>query len=172
MGSIGGLVAAEEHGIRRSSHWSTVEKHFLASYPSCPACSQEQHLMRTAQNAPYHQTRGLQVHHSVMPFHFCILLGRPDLECDPRNLIVLCEDEQGVKTQDHHITLGHLLNFQSYMPDAAGAAKKYVGKTKDQIIVDKDFGSMIRLRPKAWRDLDFVERQAMRNMLDAKLPRL
>ncbi len=170
MGSIHGTTAAEEHGIRRSSHWPTIERHFLASNPLCVACSQAQHDARVLQN-PKLPTRGLQVHHAVMPFHFCILLGRPDLELDTRNLIVLCEDESGVITQDHHITVGHLLNFQSYMPDARRASHEYCGKTKDQIVVDPAYGRLVKARPKAWRDLSDADKHGMRNMLDQMLPK-
>jgi hypothetical protein len=38
------------------------------------------------------------VHH-IFPFHYCIALGRPDLELDDRNLITLCEDEQGKRSR-------------------------------------------------------------------------
>src|ERR1019366_188640 len=39
--------------------------------------------------------------------------GRPDLELDPRNLITLCEDEDGRQGQDHHLLVGHLDDFES-----------------------------------------------------------
>lgn len=170
MGSPGGTAAAEEHGIRRSPHWPTVEKHFLAANPRCIACNDEQHAARIAQN-PLLPTRGLQVHHAAMPFHFCILLGRPDLELDPRNLVVLCEDEKGVKTCDHHISVGHALDFQSYMPDAAAAAKRFFGLTKAQLILDPNFVASVSIRPKAWRDLTQPTKDWMRHFLDQTFPR-
>jgi hypothetical protein len=55
---------------------------------------------------------GLQVHH-IFPFHYCIALGRPDLELDDRNLITLCEDEAGKPGQNHHLLVGHLDDFES-----------------------------------------------------------
>src|SRR5579885_231004 len=116
--SLHGTTVAEEHGIRRSPHWPTVEKHFLAAHPNCAMCSDAQHAARLkqVQHAAL-QTRGLQVHHAIIPFHYAILLGRPDLELDERNLATFCEDEAGVTTQDHHNLVGHLRNFQSYNPD-------------------------------------------------------
>lgn len=165
MGSVHGTNAAEEHGIRRSPHWPTVEKHFLASNPRCAACSDEQEKARGG-------TRGLQVHHAIMPFHFCILLGRPDLELDPRNLLVLCEDEAGVVTQDHHLLLGHLRDFRSYMPDAKSACARWFGKSKAEILADVGYVSSTTARPQAWAMLSDEEKKSMRTLLDAKLPRL
>ena len=51
--------------------------------------------------------------HHIFPFHYCIALGRPDLELDDRNLITLCEDEAGKPGQNHHLLVGHLDDFES-----------------------------------------------------------
>lgn len=171
MGSIHGTNVAEEHGIRRSSHWPTVEKHFLASHPKCIACSPLQDADRRHQN-PMLQSRGLQVHHALMPFHFCILLGRPDLEFDPRNLVVLCEDEAGVKTEDHHILIGHSRNFRSYTPDAAGVAGTYNGWSKERLLQDAGFLALCSALPPVWDKLSESQRQDLRKMLDQKLPKV
>lgn len=170
MGSLHGTMVAEEHGARRSPHWPSVEKHFLASNPRCIACDDAQHQARSKQAGAL-TTRGLQVHHAIMPYHFCILLERPDLELDPRNLATFCENESGILTQDHHIVVGHLLNFQSYMPDAKSAAVMFRGMSREQITADMRFVKMVAQRPKTWAHLNDVEKHAMRKMLDTFLPR-
>lgn len=50
----------------------------------------------------------VQVHH-IIPFQYCTVYGRPELEFNPKNLVPLCE---GPGTNDHHIGLGHLGDFQ------------------------------------------------------------
>ncbi len=87
--------------IPRSPEWPRVERAHLLKQPHCMCCK------------PGTNTRaGLQVHH-IFPFHYCIALGRPDLELDDRNLITLCEDEAGKPGQNHHLLVGHLDDFQS-----------------------------------------------------------
>ena len=60
------------------------------------------------------QGEGLvQVHH-LIPFQYCVVYGRPELEFNPQNLIPLCE---GPQTNDHHIAIGHLGDFQHLNED-------------------------------------------------------
>ncbi len=60
------------------------------------------------------QGEGLvQVHH-IIPFQFCVVYGRPELEFNPKNLIPLCE---GPNTNDHHVAIGHLGDFQHLNQD-------------------------------------------------------
>lgn len=75
---------------KRSSHWPTVEKHFLESHPTCAACG---------------SSKRLNVHH-CMPFHL-----DPSLELDPNNLITLCMD-----TKECHLHIGHGGSFKQYNP--------------------------------------------------------
>lgn len=172
MSSVHGTEAAEEHGIRRSPKWPSVEKHFLAVNPFCIACNETQHVARLAL-VGINPTRGLQVHHAVIPFHYAILLGRPDLELDPRNLCVLCEDELGVKTEDHHNLVGHGRNFQSYLPDASTLAKiKFNGLGKKDLVTNKEFLTLCANLPKKWNELSQVEKDSLRTMLDSKLPKV
>jgi len=93
-----GAAEGARHGIARSPEWPRVEHAHLQSQPQCAACGAS--------------GRGLQVHH-VFPFHYCVALGRPDLELDPRNLITLCESEQGEAGDNHHLLIGHLDDFRS-----------------------------------------------------------
>lgn len=82
----------------RSSHWKTVREAQLRDNPTCAACGGTDHL---------------QVHH-ILPFH----LYR-DLELDPNNLIVLCED----KDTKCHLHVGHRGNWKDYNPMAKEDAK-------------------------------------------------
>lgn len=47
-------------------------------------------------------------------FQYCIVFGRPELEFNPKNLIPLCE---GPTTNDHHVAIGHLGDFQHLNQD-------------------------------------------------------
>lgn len=92
-------VPSDPFSIPRSNYWPHVKHAYLAKHPVCAAC-----LM---------QADGLpqvvpQVHH-IIPFQYCVYLGRPELEFHPNNLITLCE---GPGTPDHHIAIGHLGDFQ------------------------------------------------------------
>jgi hypothetical protein len=78
----------------------------------------------------------VQVHH-IFPFHYCVLLGWPDLELDQRNLITLCETESGHVEENHHLLIGHLDDFKSSNLDVVNDAKKtFSGMTADQIKAD------------------------------------
>ena len=76
-------VEAARCGVARSSRWPRIEKLHLSLQPKCACCGDKMD--------PH---AGMQVHH-IFPFHYCIALGRPDLELDLRNLITLCENEPG-----------------------------------------------------------------------------
>ena len=75
-------------GKLRSPHWSTVERKFKATFPSCAVCD---------------TLKKVEVHHKK-PFHL-----HPDLELDPRNLISLC--------REHHQWFGHLGDYKCSNPD-------------------------------------------------------
>ena len=96
-----GAIEAARNGITRSPEWPRVEHEHLQLQPHCEACKPGTNLQAK-----------LQVHH-IFPFHYCVALGRPDLELDQRNLITLCEDEAGNPADNHHLLVGHLDDFQS-----------------------------------------------------------
>jgi len=96
-----GALEAARFGIQRSKDWPKVEKEHLKLQPHCVACKRGANLQAK-----------LQVHH-IFPFHYCVALGRGDLELDQRNLITLCEDEAGHPAGNHHLLVGHLDDFQS-----------------------------------------------------------
>ena len=87
--------------LPRSPQWPEVQHACLEkSQYKCAACGV--------------QGAGLiQVHH-IIPFQYCVVYGRPELEFNPKNLIPLCE---GPGTNDHHIAIGHLADFQHLNQD-------------------------------------------------------
>ena len=106
-----GARIAAQHGIERSPKWPAVQRAHLVREPKCVACKSE--------GAP------VDVHH-IIPFHVCIVLGRPDLELDERNLITLCGEGGG--SPDHHLLLGHLDDWASMNPDVrVDATKRFNG---------------------------------------------
>jgi 5-methylcytosine-specific restriction endonuclease McrA len=82
--------------VTRSSKWSATRKETLLDNPKCEACG---------------STSFLQVHHCI-PFHL-----RPELELDPKNLIVLC-----MGPNECHLLIGHGDNFKKYNPYVAADA--------------------------------------------------
>ena len=76
---------------KRSTHWPTVEKHFLETHPTCAACGGKERL---------------NVHHCV-PFHL-----DSSLELDVNNLITLCMGEK-----ECHLKIGHGGSFKQYVPE-------------------------------------------------------
>jgi hypothetical protein len=155
-----GAVVAAHFGITRSPKWPAVERAHLVTQPHCVCC------------APGAEPRaGLQVHH-VFPFHYCIALGRPDLELDQRNLITLCEDEPARPGQDHHLIVGHLDDFQSsnlaVVEDAtrtfhamAGAAIRADARWKEK--------EAARLTP--LDQMTDAQKKTFRAQMDARFPR-
>lgn len=154
-----GADVAEEHGIRRSPKWPHVQRAFLEAKPWCEVCGPHKKL-----------ERGIQVHH-VIPFHFCILLGRPELELDPRNLVGLCETEEGLPLPNHHLLVGHLDDFQTSNPhvrqDATG---RFFMKTDDQIKADAVWQAMVKHRPPTWGSMTDDDKKAMRALMDQLYP--
>ena len=107
----------------RSPHWPAIERQQLARVPYCECCG------------PAKPVKGLQVHHRL-PFHYCIALGRPDLELDPRNFINLCETEHDDPEANHHLLLGHLGNFQSDNVHVSGDVSIFAGLSAAAIQTD------------------------------------
>jgi len=108
-------------GHARSSHWPTVEKKFRAVHPQCACC-----VVKSVTH--------IQIHHRF-PFHYCVALGRPDLELDPRNLITLCEWPSH-SCPDHHLLVAHLDDWKSSNLDVAEDAITFRGMTAAEIRKD------------------------------------
>jgi hypothetical protein len=105
----------------RSPQWPEVQRACLEQNQyKCAACGI--------------QGEGLvQVHH-IIPFQYCIVYGRPELEFNPKNLIPLCE---GSQTNDHHVAIGHLGDFQhlnqDVLTDITGSWKSIIEKLPDYL---------------------------------------
>jgi len=99
----------KEAGSKRSGKWPSVRKKFLLTHPTCAVCGGKAKL---------------EVHHKE-PFHL-----NPELELDPTNFIVLCEnDKNGVNC---HLLFGHLGNFKSLNLKVEEDAKEWLDKIKNR----------------------------------------
>lgn len=109
--------------------------------------------------------------HHINPFHYVVYLGRPDLELDQRNLICLCETEDGKPAPDHHVLIGHLGNFKLGNLLVAEDAVRYRGLAQDAIRGDADWQSEERNgRLKALDLMTDEEKRDYRAKLDQELP--
>ena len=87
-------LASREFGAKRSPCWAKARRDHLKKQGECQACG---------------QTNFLSVHHAV-PYHL-----RPDLECDPSNLITLCEKSERFGF-GCHLIIGHCGNWAYHNP--------------------------------------------------------
>jgi len=93
--------AIDLFSLPRSPQWPEVQHACLVQNQyKCAACSIQGQTL-------------VQVHH-IIPFQFCVVYGRPELEFNPKNLISLCE---GPGTNEHHVAIGHLGDFQHLNQD-------------------------------------------------------
>lgn len=152
-----GAVVAQQHLLARSPYWPEVQRRFVQANPLCVACGQPHWT---------HSCFDHQVHHAVIPFHFAVLLGRPDLELDPANLCTFCEPP-GLQ---HHLLLGHLGDFHSYNPDVVNFARKYKDWPAAKIRADLDWQTAATRRPKPFADLTVDEVRLLRRTLDERFP--
>lgn len=114
-----GALAAARAGRARSPHWETVRDEGLAANPACIATG-----LTAAQGAR------LERHHDL-PFHFCIVVGRPSFELWQGNLVTLCREPI-----DAHLYLGHDDDFERSDRDPIGAATTWHGKSEAEIRTD------------------------------------
>ncbi len=145
----GSLVAAD-HGLKRSPKWPAVEKAHRAKQPKCLACG---------------TTHPVNVHHKF-PFHYVVLLGRPDLELDERNLYTLDTDE----TEQHHILVGHLDDFESFNPNLEHLLSLCRGLLSSQIRSLPAYLDAVKHRPARINDMTKREKDALRDELDRLFP--
>lgn len=92
---------------RRSPEWSKMRDAHLKLHPTCVICGSIKKV----------------VPHHILPVHVW-----PSLELEPGNLISLCEGTAG----NHHITFGHLGNWESWnenvVIDAGYWRQKFVNR--------------------------------------------
>lgn len=156
-----GSIVAALHGVQRSHHWSSVEKAFVHDHPDCAGC----HPNEPADHI------GLQVHHKYISFHIAVLLGRPDLELDPRNLVVFGETEHNKPAPDHHLLLGHLKNFRrDCNPWVDEDIERFRGKSTAEIEADPVFLQHCEEAPPPWDEWTLKMKQDKYDQLMAKLP--
>ena len=152
-----GKKVAVEHGLERSKRWPSVARNFVKANPHCAACEKSTTWLGIFAH---------QVHHKVIPFHLAVLLGRPDLELDFRNLVTLCQ----VPTRQHHLLLGHLDDFKSYNPECDAFIKRFFGMSAKDIESNPEWLAAEARRPKTWSNMTESEKKVLRNKLDAHLP--
>lgn len=147
-----GAHAAAEHGLERSPHWPHVRAEQLKRQPICQA---------TGMNAPAAE---LEAHH-INPFHFCVLVGRPDLELDLRNLITLAREPVDV-----HLLLGHLDDFKSSNLDVTQDCVTWHGKSEAEIKADLLWQGKHTARMKPWAEWSDQDKIDFKAHLDKTFP--
>lgn len=143
-------------GQHRSPHWPKVEKAFRKLHPQCVACVVT-------------SVKHVQIHHRF-PFHYCIALGRPDLELDMRNLITLCEWK--APSPNHHLLCGHLDDFQSSNLNVAEDAITFRGMSAVQIQADKRWIAKKAARLKPLDQMTAADKAAFKKLMNSTFPKL
>jgi len=154
-----GAKAAKAHGVARSKDWPTIRNAHIAQFPTCACCAPDTNL-----------TSPLNVHH-IIPFHFVILLGRPDLELDGRNLLTLCEADRLHVAPNHHLLIGHFEDWQSFNYSVvADSATRFHGMTEPQIRILAEWRSLVASRPSHWEHMTAEQKQTLSNYLATNFP--
>jgi len=107
------------------------------------------------------------VHH-LFPFHYCVILGRPDLELDERNLITLCEDRA---SPNHHLLIGHLGSFQSANLDATADAARYRNRTEKLIRASASWLAEVAKRLKPLDKMTPADKDAFLALMNRTFPK-
>jgi len=111
----------------------------------------------------------VQVHH-IFPFHYCVALGRADLELDERNLITLCGKSHSGSGENHHLWVGHLDNFQSSNLNVVHDAEKtFVAMAAGDIKKDKRWLRHWRMRLKPLEAMRNRERVALLEVMNRRM---
>ena len=142
--------------VMRSPEWHKIEKEVLDTNPGCSVCG---------------LTESCQVHH-IFPFHYCVSLGRPDLELDKRNLTVLCETSKSKKTDDHHLLVGHLDNFESFNSNVKQDELTYKGLTAEQIRSNPAWSASVLHRMKPLNEMTQDDKNQLFNLINQTFPKL
>lgn len=139
--------------IKRSPHWPAFAAETIKARQHCELSG---------------VSYGLNVHH-VVPFHFCVLLGRGYAELDPRNVVVLSR-----APIDYHLLLGHLDDWQSFCPPSMLqriANDNLLGHMKaDEIRADPLWQHMVSLRPRCWKDMTELDKKGIITLIDLMCP--
>ena len=148
------------HEPSRSPDWPRVERAHIVEQPDCICCK------------PGTTTKtGVQVHHKF-PFHYCVALGRPDLELDDRNLITLCENEPGKLGENHHLLVGHLDNFKSSNLEVVrDASVTFFGMTAAEIRASGYWKAKVQARLTLLGAMDEREKAAFAKLMNHTFPK-
>jgi 5-methylcytosine-specific restriction protein A len=154
-----GKTIATLHGVtKRSWRWPLAKRKALKAQPYCTVCGSKDK-----------QATNLQVHH-IIPFHYAVLLGRPDLELDQRNLIVLCQTEAGEPGEDHHLLVGHAGNFQSSNIDVRQDAVRFLHMTESEIKKSDHFKEDKKNRLKPWDKMTMKDKEDLKALMNQLYP--
>jgi hypothetical protein len=139
----------EKHELKRSYKWPSFRKKIIKERGGVCELSGA--------------TSDLEAHH-IFPFHLCVLLGRPELELDKRNIIILSGGPI-----NYHLLLGHLNSFQSYNASIMNM-QEYGDSTAQEIKTHKEWSLLREYRPKPWDRMTIQEKEELREMLNRKFP--
>ena len=152
-----GLKDGKIHGIGRSPEWPRIQKEHIKMEPKCACCGKGKDQV------------SLQVHHKF-PFHYCVLLGRPDLELDHRNLITLCETTKNKESDNHHLLIGHLDNFKSSNLHVDADCKEFFGFTQEQLKENDEWKCDESKRLKLLTDMTDQEKEDFKELMNKTYP--
>ena len=153
-----GALAAAPHGIARSPKWHEAEEKHLKEHPYCEVCG-----------PTMNSKIKVQVHH-VIPFHYCILLGRAYAEIDDRNLISLCETEENAPSPNHHLRAGHSGDFQSSNTNIRQDAKVFFRMDEATIEKNAHYLENVKNRLKPWAQMTDQDKKDLTALIDRLYP--
>ena len=116
---------------------------------------------------PTSATKGFRC---IITCRSCTALGRPDLELDPRNLLVLCETEHNDPEANHHLLLGHLGNFKSDNVHVAEDIALFAGMDAAAIQADPRWLARKAARLKPLHEMTDQDKADFRALMDAMFP--
>jgi len=140
------------NGIERSDKWDIVHDAYIKKHPTCAVCD---------------SINNVQAHH-IFPFHYCIALGRPDLELDDRNLITLCETEG----HDHHLLIGHFDDFKSSNMNVKTDAIIFHDFNKNNLKENKNWMFVKQSRLKPFDQMTNQEKVDLTKRMNATFPKI
>jgi hypothetical protein len=143
---------------KRSNQWENFRNKYIALTGKCDACGKKLGEVQ------------LEAHH-IIPFEFCINLGRPELELDERNLICLCEHTEAQPAGDHHLLLGHLGYYGSFNLNVKADALAWYGQTSEEIKADSVWNVRKLQRPLSWKETDERNKQYIKDAMDRMYPK-
>ena len=152
-------MTTPSHVVPRSPQWARVAQAHLATEPNCVCCSSQ-----------WKQGTAVQVHH-IFPVHFIRACGREDLELDPRNLVTLCCSLPGRPSEDHHLLVGHLGDFELANPASrTDADHRYRGMGAKAIKASPSWHDEIERHLPVLPAMTEADRKALRALMDRVMP--